>query len=167
MRYAVNYDDRLATILGLTPSAPYDRAVRWRQLVDLVARAGGEASGPVFDLAIAEIRAGQEEITLDARAAAARAIAGRALPNALLEAFAADRLDVAAPLLVTAPASAALRAAASAEVRRFLDALHPPPPVSVAPNAPTSPPATPALIDPVERIEPPRRERRPASQIRE
>jgi len=158
----VKYDDRLATILSLTPSGPHDRAVRWRQLVDLVARAGPEASGPVVALAIAQIREGQRDVALDARQAAARAIAGRPLPPALLEAFAADRLDVAAPLLTVGEPSAALRRAASPEVRRFLDAMHPPPPAP--PSSPTQPPVEakapvsrpeviPSISEVVERIE--------------
>ena len=164
----MKYDDRLATILSLTPSGPHDRAVRWRQLVDLVARAGPDASGPTVAQAIVQIREGQRDVALDARAAAARAIAGRPLPPALLEAFAADRLDVAAPLLTMGEPDAALRRAASPEVRRFLDAMHPPPPPVSPPPAETPPPATssppvkstgapqgtmPSISEVVERIE--------------
>ncbi|MEO6247092.1 MAG: histidine kinase dimerization/phospho-acceptor domain-containing protein [Sphingomicrobium sp.] len=163
----MKFDDRLATILSLTPNGPHDRAVRWRQLVDLVARAGPEASGPTVAQAIAQIREGRDDVAVEARAAAARSIAGRALPDALLEAFAADRLDVAAPLLANGPPTASLRRAASPAVRRFLDAMHPPqlvadpiagpeaapmPESAAEPTAPV-PAAIPSISEVVERIE--------------
>jgi hypothetical protein len=37
----VRFDDRLATVLAQPVGSPRDRAIRWRQLVDLVARSGG------------------------------------------------------------------------------------------------------------------------------
>ena len=122
----MKFDDRLATILAAPISGAYDRAVRWRQLVDLVARFGPEADGPLFDAAVEAIRAGQRDISQPLRAAAARAIAGRRLPIALLAVFASDRLEVAAPLLTGGPPDPIVRDAASSEVRRFLDAMHPP-----------------------------------------
>ena len=149
----MQFDDRLATILDLSPTGPRERAVRWRQLVDLVARAGRGATGATLDRALAEIRSARNDIPLDTRAAAARGIAGRPLSPALLEIFAADRLDVAAPLLTVGAPSDSLRRAASPEVRRFLDAMHPP--VSAAEPArpvPTIPPpafaAAPPLVAP-------------------
>jgi hypothetical protein len=154
----VKFDDRLATILGLIPSGPHECAVRWRQLVDLVARAGPEAHGEAIARAIAEIRDGRDQVAVEARAAAARAIAGRSLPPALLEAFAADRLEVAAPLLANGPPSPSLRRAASVEVRRFLDAMHPPPvaadPVEAPPLESAAPATTlPTITEVVARIE--------------
>lgn len=141
----MKFDDRLATILAVRASGPHDRAVRWRQLVDLVARAGPEANGPVIDQALAEIREGQHEVAEPLRAAAARAIAGRPLLPALLEAFAGDALEVAAPLLTGAAPDAALRAAASPEVRRFLEAMHPTP---AAPVVVPPPPPAPVVVPP-------------------
>ena len=123
----MTFDDRLATIIAVAPTSAHDRAVRWRQLVDLVARAGPHASGPLIDQAVAAIRRDQQGVQQNLRAATARAIAGRALPQPLLEVFAADRLDVVAPLLTGAEPSGSLRQAASSEVRRFLDVMYPAP----------------------------------------
>ena len=155
----MKFDDRLATILGLTVTGGHDRAVRWRQLVDLVARVGPDASGPIVAEAIAEIRAGQQEVAAPLRAAAARAIAGRPLPRALLEAFAGDTLDVAAPLLTGIMPDPALLAGASPEVRRFLEAMHPSlakaAPRVAKPVEPGPPPVAdlPTISELVERIE--------------
>ena len=148
----MKFDDRLATILAVRASGPHDRAVRWRQLVDLVARAGPNAAGAVIVEALAAIRDGQHEVAEPLRAAAARAIAGRALLPTLLEAFAGDTLEVAAPLLTGAVPDAALRAAASPEVRRFLEAMHPTP-VPAAPA--TVPPASelPSISQLLDRLE--------------
>jgi hypothetical protein len=152
----VKFDDRLSTILAVRASGPHDRAVRWRQLVDLVARAGPEAKGPVIDYALSEIREGKLEVAEPLRAAAARAIAGRALLPALLEAFAGDTLEVAAPLLTGARPDAALRAAASPKVRRFLEAMHPTPalsaPAAAPPPAPNELPSISQLLDRLEKL---------------
>ncbi len=153
----MKFDDRLATILAVRASGPHDRAVRWRQLVDLVARAGPDAAGPVIDQALAEIREGQHEVAEPLRAAAARAIAGRALLPALLEAFAGDTLEVAAPLLTGAKPDDALRAAASPEVRRFLEAMHPTATPAAAPPPPLNPapselPSISHLLDRLEKL---------------
>ena len=146
----MKFDDRLATILAVRPDGAHDRAVRWRQLVDLVARAGPDADGPVIAQALDQIREGQLEVATPLRAAAARAIAGRPLLPALLRTFAADSLDVAAPLLTAIVPDDDLLAAASPDVLRFLEAMHPalarrasatPPP------PPVPPPAAPATTD--------------------
>lgn len=159
----MTFDDRLATVLSLDTSHPHDRAVRWRQLVDLVSRSGPDEQRMNMTIALAAIRAGQEDVPVALRAAAARAIAGRTLPPALLEIFAADTIDVAAPLLAQAPAQA-VRAAASPDVARFLDALYPPPgrttavtrePVSSPDGAPLPPlhDSVPSIGEVVARIE--------------
>ncbi len=122
----MTFDDRLATVLSLDASHPHDRAVRWRQLVDLVSRAGPDEQSGNLTTALAAIHAGQKDVPVELRAAAARAVAGRILPPALLRLFVADTIDVAAPLLSQAP-EPAVRAAASPDVARFLDALYPPP----------------------------------------
>ena len=146
----MKFDDRLATILAVRPDGAHDRAVRWRQLVDLVARASPDADGPVIDQALDQIHEGQLEVATPLRAAAARAIAGRPLLPALLRTFAADSLDVAAPLLTAIQPDDDLLAAASPDVLRFLEAMHPalayragatPPP------SPAPPPAAPASTD--------------------
>src|ERR671913_568358 len=60
------------TVLDQPASDPHDRAVRWRQLVDLVARAGGEAGNPLVDRALELLRA-DRELVADPRRRAARA----------------------------------------------------------------------------------------------
>ena len=133
----MRFDDRLATVLAQPAESPRDRAIRWRQLVDLVARSGGKGDAALIANAIAAIRAGGPQVSDSLRAATARAIAGLPVPLPLLEMFAADRLAVAAPLLAAIKLDDdsidLLRAAASDEVRPFLDTLAPPP---AAPSAP-------------------------------
>jgi hypothetical protein len=123
----VRFDDRLTTVLSQPVGSPHDRAVRWRQLVDLVARSGGLADRALLGQAIDLIRADRQAIREPIRAAAARSIAGSPIPLALLTVFAADKLAVAAPLIasasLTGEALGDLRAAASPDVRRFLDSL--------------------------------------------
>ncbi|MBA3730703.1 MAG: hypothetical protein H0W92_07880, partial [Sphingomonas sp.] len=48
----VRFDDRLMTVLDQPATDPHDRAVRWRQLVDLVARAGAQAANPLVEQAL-------------------------------------------------------------------------------------------------------------------
>ena len=52
----MRFDDRLMTVLDQPASDPHDRAVRWRQLVDLVARAGAQADNPLVEQALDLIR---------------------------------------------------------------------------------------------------------------
>ncbi|WP_265529834.1 sensor histidine kinase [Sphingomicrobium marinum] len=124
----MRFDDRIATILTLPGSDPHDVAVRWRQLVDVVSRAGPdeETSAP-FIAALAVIRADAERVPLAARAAAARAIAGRPLSDDLIAVFAADRLAVNAPILAAVADNASLRErllkVAGNDTRRFLETL--------------------------------------------
>ena len=123
----MRFDDRLATVLSQPVGSSHDRAVRWRQLVDLVARSNGHGDRALLGQAIDLIRADRTAIREPIRAAAARSIAGSPIPLALLTVFAADKLAVAAPLIasasLTGEALGDLRAAASPDVRRFLDSL--------------------------------------------
>ena len=126
----VRFDDRLATLLTLPVAGAHDRAVRWRQLVELAARAGREdESGAPFVAALAVIRADSPRIAREVRVAAARAIAGRTLALPLLELFAQDELAVAAPLLAGHRLGKAqllrLLEIADPDVRAFLLTLHP------------------------------------------
>ena len=127
----MRFDDRLATVLAQPAESARDRAIRWRQLVDLVARSGGGDGDPaLLGRAIDAIREDGPGVGDDVRAATARAIAGKIAPLSLIEIFAADRLAIAAPLLAAAqldPASVeALRKVASDEVKPFLATLAPP-----------------------------------------
>ena len=141
----MRFDDRLTTVLSQPVGSPHDRAVRWRQLVDLVARSSGQADRALLEQAIEVIRTDSRAIREPIRAAAARSIAGAPIPLALLSLFAADKLAVAAPLIasasLTGDALASLRGVASDDVRRFLDSLNLPP---VGEPAPSSSPPAPA-----------------------
>ena len=125
----MRFDDRLLTVLNQPAGDRHDAAVRWRQLVDLVARAGPNSASPVVAQALESIRAESVNVEEPLRAAAARAVAALPLPLGLLECFAADRLSVSAPVLAAAtlePAQwRALIGAADQETRRFIETLHP------------------------------------------
>jgi len=142
----VRFDDRLLTVLNQPASDRHDTAVRWRQLVDLVARAGPNSASPIVAEALDSIRQESARVDETLRAAAARAVAALPLPLALLECFAADKLSVSAPILAAAsldPAQwRALLANADEETRRFVETLHP------ELNAPAEPDATDALVEP-------------------
>lgn len=103
--------------------------MRWRQLVDLIARAGAAADPDLLAAALDVIRADSARVDEPLRAAAARAIAALPLPLGLLECFVADRLAVSAPILAAATLDAAqwrsVLAVADAETRRFIETLHP------------------------------------------
>lgn len=181
----MRFDDRLMTVLNQPAGDRHDLAVRWRQLVDLVARAGSSASNPAVGHALETIRADSAEVDESLRAAAARAIAALPLPLGLLEYFASDRLAVSAPVLAAATLDSgqwrAVLAAADDETRRFIETLHPElraePPLDLtdtlveasdepargatAGQPPPPPPAGPSLHDVVARIERRRRSRSP------
>ena len=124
----MRFDDRLKTVLALRPHHAHDRAVRWRQLVELLARGGG-ASSPLVEQALAEVKADTFKIEEQLRAATARAVAGPGLPVALVTIFARDSIAIAAPVLAAAKLRPtdwrAVLAEASADSRRFLRSLHP------------------------------------------
>jgi hypothetical protein len=175
IRLEVRFDDRLLTVLSQPAGDRHDAAVRWRQLVDLVARAGPEGSSPVVAQALDTIRAEAPNIDEELRAAAARAVAGRPLPMGLLEYLVSDRLSVSAPVLAAATLEAAewrpLLRVADDETRQFIEALHPqvvrlppepapePPPAQAAPPGEAPRQAGPSLSDVVARIERRRRAR--------
>ena len=125
----VRFDDRLLTVLSQPAEDRHDSAVRWRQLVDLVARAGANSASPVVGEALDAIRSEAPRVEELLRAAAARAVAALPLPLGLLEYFASDSLSVSAPVLAAATLDAhqwsALHAAADEETRRFIATLHP------------------------------------------
>jgi hypothetical protein len=158
--FEVRFDDRLLTVLSQPAGDRHDAAVRWRQLVDLVARAGPETSSPVVGQALDAIRADAPDIDEELRAAAARAVAGRPLPIGLLEYLVSDRLSVSAPVLAAATLDAAqwraLLDLADEETRQFIEALHP--------EAAAPPPAPPAIDR--QEPEPPREETQPKPETR-
>jgi signal transduction histidine kinase len=178
----VRFDDRLLTVLNQPAEDRHDAAVRWRQLVDLVARAGSNSASPVVAEALEAIRREAPNVDEGLRAAAARAVAALPLPLGLLEYLATDTLSVSAPVLAAATLDhhqwTVLHAAADEETRAFIETLHPelkaearveaapalvaaevgPPDHFAAPppppEAPSEPLSTsPSLHDVVERIE--------------
>ena len=179
----MRFDDRLLTVLNQPAADRHDVAVRWRQLVDLVARAGSNAASPTVAQALDTIRADGPNVDDNLRAAAARAVAALPLPLGLLECFASDRLAVSAPVLAAATLDAgqwrALLRIADEETRHFIEALHPeirpepsrephPEPTpdltqslveSRPSDEPASAPTGPSLHEVVERIERRRRSR--------
>lgn len=134
------------TVLNQPAGDRHDTAVRWRQLVDLVARAGPSGASPVLTEALETIRSQASQVDEDLRAAAARAVAARVLPLELLEYFAADKLTVSAPVLAAARLDAtqwrALLLIADNETRKFVETLHPE--IAPAPAVHDAPPAAPA-----------------------
>lgn len=163
----MRFDDRLATVLRQPAADSHDRAVRWRQLVDLVARAGAFEHSPIVAEALAAIAADAGTVPEHLRAAAARAIAAPSLPFDLVRYFAAEPVSVAVPVLSTVQLSddqwQELLAAASPDARRFIVSLRP----GLEAAAPPEPPevrepeaAVPSIGDVVARIERRREERR-------
>ena len=132
----MRFDDRLMTVLDQPASDPHERAVRWRQLVDLVARAGREAGNPLVEQALEMLRADRNQVKIPLRAAAARAVAALPLPFELVAFFAADKLAVSAPVLAAAQLESGewqqLLSLADDESRRFILTLHPDTPPAVA-----------------------------------
>jgi hypothetical protein len=144
---AVRFDDRLNTVLAQPAANPHDRAVRWRQLVELLARAD-DLSSASAQLALLEVRSEAVVVDPQVRAAAARAIAKPQLPIELVYAFAADTITVSAPVL----AAVQLRTdewqqvndRASSESRQFIRSMHPDIP-DLAPR--------PAIVSPAPAVE--------------
>ena len=125
----MRFDDRLLTVLELATPAPRDRAVQWRQLVELVARGAAGGDTALRDRALGRLAETKGEVPEAVRAAAARAIAGPAVPKLLVTLFAADNAEIAAPLLTAVDLDEAgwdeVRTAASPSVRALLAALRP------------------------------------------
>ena len=125
----MRFDDRLMTVLDQPATDPHDRAVRWRQLVDLVARSGAQSGNPLVEQALKLIRSDRKHVDENLRAAAARAIASLPLPFELVALFASDSLAVSAPVLAAARLDTAERRQlidlADPETRNFIETLHP------------------------------------------
>lgn len=125
----MRFDDRLMTVLDQPATDPHDRAVRWRQLVDLVARAGAQAANPLVEQALHLVRSDLPLVDETLRAAAARAVAALPLPFDLVALFASDKLPVSAPVLAAARLERdewqKLLALADGETRNFILTLHP------------------------------------------
>lgn len=129
----------------------HDRTVRWRQLVDLLSRPHEEIDPALLDAALTMVRSGFRAVPKAVRAATARSIAGRAAEPRLVAVFAADKLEVAAPLLAAAPLDeegwVIVLKAASKEVKAFVQSLRgeaPPAREEAVEPAPAAEPEEPA-----------------------
>ncbi len=135
----MRFDDRLKTVLAQPAANPHDRAVRWRQLVELLARGGTDLGSPLVRQALDAIRADAEAIDEQLRAATARAVAGPRLPHQIVAVFAADGMLAAAPVLsavdLTPEQWGEVLTVSSPEARRFIRALHPDLPEEDRPSA--------------------------------
>ena len=124
----VRFDDRLNTVLAQPAGNAHDRAVRWRQLVELLARAA-DLTSTTAQQALVDIRGDSPSVDEQLRAAAARAVARPQLPPELVSVFAADSITVAAPVLAAASLESTewerVLITASPESLRFIRALHP------------------------------------------
>lgn len=150
----MRFDDRLRTVLAQPAADPHDRAVRWRQLVELVARSGADSDPDLVERALAEIRDSTGRVDEQVRSAAALAVARLQSPVGLVAAFAADTIAVAAPILASARLTASewksVSAAASDDCRAFITTMHSQPP---APAEPRQAGPVPSIGDVVARIE--------------
>lgn len=145
--FGLRFDDRLQTMLNAPVADSRDRAVRWRQLVDLLSRVEpGATSEPAIE-ALELVRRDAFAIEEAVRAATVRAIAGRPLSRDLLRVLAVQPVRVAAPLFagltLSASEAADVLADADAEVRALVT-------VEAATEAePASPEAEPSEPEPV------------------
>lgn len=139
----MRFDDRLATVLGQPAVDSHGRAVQWRQLVELVARGGGEASPALRDPALERIAELMDEVSSDLLAATSRAIAGPRVPAELVALFAARGAAASAALVTAAeldPAGwTAVRTVATPDVLALIGQSAAP--AAAAPDAPVTPAA--------------------------
>src|SRR4029078_12490700 len=116
------------TVLAQPAANQHDRAVRWRQLVELLARSN-DLSSPSAQRALEEVLAQAALIDPQLRAAAARSVAGPHLPLPLVIVFAAANLAVAAPVFSASSLQPSqwrdALATASPDSRRFIASLYP------------------------------------------
>jgi hypothetical protein len=152
----LRFDDRLNTVLAQPAVNAHDRAVRWRQLVELLARAS-DLSSPLAQRALAEILVDAQDIDQNLRSAAARAVASPTLPLPLVILFAADTVAVAAPVLAAASLQPSqwkdVLTTASGDSTRFIRSLYPELPAWAA-TAPPPPEPEYADFEPVREQEP-------------
>ncbi|HUG45785.1 MAG TPA: histidine kinase dimerization/phospho-acceptor domain-containing protein [Sphingomicrobium sp.] len=157
-------DDRLRTVLAQPATDPNDRAARWRQLVEFAAKAEPGDDSDLIQQAIESIRKDCAAVDERVRSEAALAVAPLAPPVELVAAFAADLLDVAAPVLVGARLTASewncVSQGASEECRDFIatmragdrraDGRHAEP--AQPPDQPRPTPSIPEVVARIERL---------------
>ena len=119
----MRFDDRLQTMIDAPVADSRDRAVRWRQLVDLLSRSDPRVVSEAAARAIEIVRRDAPAVDEAVRGATLRAIAGRALPDELLRVLAGQPLPIAAPLFAGMTLGAAQAADVLAEASDELRAL--------------------------------------------
>ncbi len=157
----VRFDDRIKTVLEHPVAGDRDRAVRWRQLIDLLSKVRADSDPALVARALEMALADRDTVPDAVRAATARSIAGRPVDARLVALFAADRLDVAAPLLAATTLDdegrAQVAAVASEEVRRLFFALDgaplppAPEPLELTEKADTAAPSIGEMVARIER----------------
>ena len=168
----MRFDDRLQTLLDAPVADARDRAVRWRQLVDLLSRTAPGAGSAAVEAALDLVRRDAFAIDEAVRAATLRAIAGRDVPHPLLQVLAVQPVRIAAPLFaglsLSAADAATILAEADDEVRALVAVEAPPelPTPEPKPEPEPEPEPAPAGRAPsisamVERIEQMRQDRGP------
>ena len=157
----MRYDDRLRTVLAQPAAHAHDRAVRWRQLVELLARGAG-ADPELVEEGVDAVQRDAALVPEAVRMAAARSIAPLPAPLPLISAFAADRLSVAAPILAAARLTASewadVSRLAAPDCRQFIATLEarpapPAEPVAQPPHEDTENEAVPSITEVLARIE--------------
>lgn len=98
----MRFDDMLATVLAQPRLSDAARIAALRQIVDILAQRGDEPPTTLSERAYALLGETRESIPAAVRREAARAIGGRRVPAELVAWFAADRPEIAAPLLAAA-----------------------------------------------------------------
>ena len=156
----MRFDDRLQTLLDAPVADARDRAVRWRQLADLLSRLERLEEGGVVAHALNLLRADAFAIDEQVRAATLRGIAGRRLAPELLRIFAAQPVRISASLfagVTMGRAEAALILADADTEVRALVTIEPDSvsawPESAAPEPGRPDPSAPSISAMVDRIE--------------
>ncbi len=98
----MRFDDRIATVMALPATSPAARAVKWRQLVDLLAQRRDPAPSEEIDHAFSFLIAHRDDVDFFTRQEIARSLTGRDISPNLLAFFADDHPSVAAPLVAGA-----------------------------------------------------------------
>jgi signal transduction histidine kinase len=98
----VRFDDRIATVLALPAANAAARAIKWRQLVDLLAQRREQASSDEVEQAYAFLVAHRDDVEFLTRQETARSLTGRGIAPGLLHFFAEDHPAVAAPIMAGA-----------------------------------------------------------------